>query len=226
MVKIFYAGDSTVTYNKIDSYPQTGLSQGMLRYLKDEVWMRPFGFNGRSTKSFIEEGHLKEIAEEIETGDFLLIQFGHNDEKTDPERHTDAYGSYQENLRCMIQTARERGAYPVLITSIARRLFQEDGSFCAGSHGDYPQAMRKLAEEEKVPLVDLCRITEQYLAATGDLASRPWYVWPKDNTHLKPEGAVLFAGFLAAELEKLGEPYTSLFVSREKQLENVGLDVS
>lgn len=226
MVKIFYAGDSTVTYNKIDSYPQTGLSQGMLRYLRDEVWMRPFGFNGRSTKSFIDEGHLAEIDEEIQAGDFLLIQFGHNDEKDDPARHTDPETSYQENLKRMIDVARSHGAYPVLITSIARRLFAEDGSYLAGSHGAYPAAVKALAAREQVPVVDLCSITERYLEQVGDLASKGWFMWPKDNTHLKPEGAVLFAGFLCDALEALGEPYKELFVSRRAVVENVGLDVS
>ncbi len=88
MTKILYAGDSTVKFNKIDSYPQTGISQAMLLFLKDGVEMRSFAQNGRSTKSFIDEGRLDRIDREIGEGDFLLIQFGHNDEKDDPGIHT------------------------------------------------------------------------------------------------------------------------------------------
>lgn len=227
MVKVFYAGDSTVTYNKIDSYPQTGLSQGLLRYLKDEVWMRPFGFNGRSSKSFIDEGHLAEINAEISEGDILLIQFGHNDEKDDAARHTDPASSYQEKLLEIAEVARRHGAHPVFISSLARRLFDEEsGAFRAGSHGAYPNAMRALAEREGIAFIDFCAITERYLMQVGDIASRPWFVYPKDNTHLSPVGAVVFAGFLCDALSALGAPYSDLFVSRKKLVENVGLDVS
>lgn len=227
MVKVFYAGDSTVTCNKINDYPQTGLSQGILRYLKDSVWVRPFGFNGRSTKSFIDEGHLAEIDAEIGEGDFLLIQFGHNDEKSDAERHTDPDTTYQARLLEIADTARRHGAYPVLITSIARRLFDDaSGAFLPGSHGAYPAAMLALAAREGIPCIDLCAQTEQYIAMVGDAASRQWFVYPKDNTHLSPSGAVVFAGFICDGLEKLGAPYSDILVQRKKIIENVGLDVS
>ena len=106
MGKIVYAGDSTVAFNKIYTYPQTGMSQGLLLYLKDEVGMKSFAVNGRSTKSFIDQGRLEKIDKVLEKGDFLLIQFGHNDEKDDPLRHTDPFTTYQENLMKFIETAR------------------------------------------------------------------------------------------------------------------------
>lgn len=211
METIFYAGDSTAAINKIDTYPQTGMSQALSLYMKDTVTVRSFAKNGRSTKSFMEEGRLARIEQEIKEGDFLLIQFGHNDEKDDPERYTDPETTFQENLRTFIKSARERGAYPILVTPIARRNFDEKGVFLPGSHGKYPQAMKKVGEEEQVPVIDLTAITESYLEQVGDLASKAYFMWPKDNTHLKPEGAVIMAGFLCRELEKLGEPYKNLF---------------
>lgn len=211
METIFYAGDSTAAINKIDTYPQTGMSQVLSLYMKDTVTVRSFAKNGRSTKSFMEEGRLARIEQEIKEGDFLLIQFGHNDEKDDPERYTDPETTFQENLRTFIKSARERGAYPILVTPIARRNFDEKGVFLPGSHGKYPQAMKKVGEEEQVPVIDLTSITESYLEQVGDLASKAYFMWPKDNTHLKPEGAVIMAGFLCRELEKLGEPYKTLF---------------
>lgn len=226
METIFYAGDSTVTFNKIASYPQTGLSQALLLYLKDSVALKSLAKNGRSTKSFLTEGLLKPVEEQMKQGDFLFIQFGHNDEKDDVERHTDPDTTFQENLKHFIRTAKERGGYPVLITPVARRHFDGEGRFVPGSHGTYPDAVKKAGMEEQVPVIDLTAITEEYLAAVGDVASKAYFMWPKDNTHFKPEGAVLVAGFLCRELEKLGSPYADLFVSREVVEENKGLDVS
>ncbi len=226
MATIFYAGDSTVTFNKIDSYPQSGMSQGMLRYLKDSVRMRSLARNGRSTKSFIDEGLLDVIDGEIGEGDFLFVQFGHNDEKPDEERHTDPETTFPENLMKFAEVAQNHGAYPVFITPIARRLFDETGRFLPGSHGPYPEAIRKTGKVYGIPVIDLTSITESYLAAVGDTFTKPFFMWPKDNTHLKPEGAVLMAGFLCDELRKLGSPYSDILVSRIPVTENVGLDVS
>lgn len=211
MNKIFYIGDSTVQLNKYDTFPQTGMSQELVRYTAAHVTVLPHGKNGRSTKSFIEEGRFESVRAEMGEGDFLFIQFGHNDEKSaDPSRYTTPYGTYQENLRFFINEARNVGAYPVLITPIARRLFDENGVFRPGSHGDYPDAVRKLGEAENVPVADLTALTEEMVAALGDEPSKPLYVWPKDNTHLKPEGAVRFVGLLCGELRRFGAPYADL----------------
>lgn len=216
--RILYAGDSTVTFNKIDSYPQTGMSQALLLYLKEEVQLRSFARNGRSTKSFLAEGRLEAIEKEIRPGDLLLVQFGHNDEKKeDPNRYTCPETDFQENLLKFAQTAKEHGAQAVFITPIARRLFDANGNFLPGSHGAYPEAVKRAAERAGVPVIDLTAITEDYLAGVGDLWSRPLFVWPKDNTHLKYEGAVMMAGFLCRELKKLGEPYESLFIEEGQE---------
>lgn len=210
MAVIYYAGDSTVKFNKISTYPQTGISQGMLYYLKDSAEMKSYAENGRSTKSFLAEGRLALIEERIGKEDFLFIQFGHNDEKEDPERHTDPDTTFSENLLHFIKSARERGAYPLLITPIARRHFNDRGEFLPGSHGEYPDAVKRVGKQEGVPVIDLTLITEQYLQAVGEFGSRDYFMWPKDNTHLKPEGAILMAGFLCRELKKLGSPYSDL----------------
>ncbi len=218
MNRIFYIGDSTVQFNKIDTYPQTGMSQGLTRYTDKSVAVLSYARNGRSTKSFLDEGRFAPVQAEMGQGDYLLIQFGHNDEKADPARHTDAYGSFQDNLRFFIREARKAGAYPELITPIARRLFTEDGTFRPGSHGDYPDAIRQVGAEEQVPVADLTALTEAYIAELGDEPSKPLYMWPKDNTHLKPEGAVRMAGFLAQELRRLGAPYDRLlYVATEPE---------
>ncbi len=209
-MQVFYIGDSTVARNKIHTYPQTGMSQGLQLYLKDAVQLISLAKNGRSTKSFLEEGLFAAAQEGLRAGDFLFIQFGHNDEKPDPARHTDPKTTFRDNLRFFIHTARERGAYPVLITPIARRLFDEKGVFLPGSHGEYPAAVRAVAAEENVPVADLTALTEAWLPTVGDEPSRPFFMWPKDNTHLKHEGAIQMAGFLARELRRMGSPYGDL----------------
>ena len=216
MLTVYYIGDSTVARNNIHSYPQTGMSQGLELYVKESVRIESHAKNGRSTKSFLDVGRFVPVAAARKPGDILLIQFWHNDEKADPARHTDPYGDFQGNLRLFIQAAREKGAYPVLVTPIARRLFDEAGNFCPGSHGEYPRAMGLLAEEEQVPLIDLTAATEAFLAHLGDEPSKPLFMWPKDNTHLKPEGAVKMAGFLAEGLTALGGVYAGILAGTEE----------
>ncbi len=210
MKTIYYIGDSTVARNFIRTYPQTGMSQGLQLYVKSDVQIVSLAKNGRSTKSFLDEGRFEPVKANIQAGDFLFIQFGHNDNKPFPERYTDPNTSFRDNLRIFIHTARTAGAYPVLITPIARRNFDETGRFLPGSHGAYPDAMRQVGLEEKVPVADLTALTEAWLPEIGDAASKPYFMWPKDNTHLKPEGAVVMAGFLARELERMGSPYADL----------------
>lgn len=210
MNRIFYIGDSTVQRNKIDTYPQTGMSQVLELFTAEGVRVMHHGKNGRSTKSFLEEGLFEPVRREMGPEDYLFIQFGHNDEKQDPARHTNPYGSFQDNLRYFIREARRCEALPVLITPIARRRFSENGVFLPGSHGDYPEAIRQVGQQERVPVADLTRITEGFLAALGDEASKPLYVWPVDNTHLKYPGAVRMASFLCRELASFGMPYAGL----------------
>lgn len=216
MNRIFYIGDSTVQFNKIDTYPQTGMSQVLPIFTAEGITVCPHAKNGRSTKSFLDEGRFQPVQRQMGEGDFLFIQFGHNDEKQDPIRYTEPYGSYQENLRFFITEARRKGAYPVLITPIARRLFDGEGNFLPGSHGDYPEAMRQLGKAENVPVADLTALTEQLLAEMGDEPSRPLFVWPVDNTHLKYDGAVTMVRFLCRELERFGPPYSCLLYDPEQ----------
>ncbi len=216
MNRIFYIGDSTVQLNKIDTYPQTGMSQVLELFLAPGVRVMPHGKNGRSTKSFLDEGRFVPVQEQMGEEDFLLIQFGHNDEKADPARHTEPFGSFQDNLRFFIAEARKKGAKPVLITPIARRLFDEAGNFLPGSHGAYPDAVRQVGAEKCVPVADLTALTEAAIAQLGDEASKPLYVWPVDNTHLKYDGAVRMAGFLAQELKRFGSPYRDLLYVPEE----------
>lgn len=210
MATVFYIGDSTVAFNKLGTYPQQGMSNALPLILREGVGMAPHGHNGRSTKSFLDEGLFQPVLAGMSKGDFLFIQFGHNDEKPDAARHTDPDGSFKENLRYFIRCAREAGAYPLLITPIARRNFDESGAFLPGSHGEYPRAIREVGRELGVPVADMTAATETFLAELGDEASKPLFVWPVDNTHLKYDGAVQMVRLLAEEIRKMEEPYCEI----------------
>lgn len=233
---IYWAGDSTVKQNDITSYPQAGIGQGFSLYVKRGIFIDNRAENGRSSKSFIEEGILSSIAKDIKAGDFLFIQFGHNDEKPDEERHTEAFGSYQDYLKQYIKAARDKDAYPVLITSLYRRHFQEDGkTLVPATHQNYPEAMIALAKECDVPVIDLCSLSKDLIEQSGFEASKHWFMHlpagmysnhpegREDNSHLVYEGAVVFSGLIAAELRKLGGVYADILVPLDKEKENPAL---
>ena len=225
MNKIFWAADSTVQTNDYTTYPQTGIGQVFPLFIKKEYCVENHAKNGRSTKSFIDEGRLKAIEEKIGAGDFLFIQFGHNDEKKeDPTRYTEPFSSYMDNLETFIKVAREHSAYPVLITPLERRCFRDDKHLGLGAHSDYVAAMKQTAEKNNVPLVDLYSMSRMELKKVGEKASRNWYMYfPKgaywnrqekseDNTHLRHEGAVRFASLIAKGLHELGGIYGKMLL--------------
>ena len=226
MAVIYWAGDSTVQYNDITTYPQTGVGQVLHMFLKPGIRIENHAVNGRSTKSFIDESRLPAIYDSITKGDFLFIQFGHNDEKKDDTaRYTEPFGNFMVNLEKFVNVARNKGAHPVLITPIERRtVLQEDGSLNEGFHGEYVSAMKQTAEKLNVPLVDLYQMSREKLGEAGIEKSKDWYMHlPKgkypshpeglsDNTHLKYEGAIVYAGCIARGLKELGGIYSDLLI--------------
>lgn len=225
MATIFWAGDSTVQYNDITTFPQTGIGQVFHLFLKPEVSVSNHAKNGRSTKSFIDESRMVPIYDNITEGDFLFIQFGHNDEKiNDPTRYTEPNGEYMVNLEKFINVARNKKAHPVLITPLERRCFEEEHKLGAGEHLAYVNAMKQVAKNLNVPLVDLYTMSRAEMEKAGAEKTTEWYmhlpagVYPScmegktDNTHLKYAGAVTYAGCIARGLKELGGIYADLLV--------------
>ena len=225
MPTIFWAGDSTVQYNSILTYPQCGIGQVMHLFLNPTVRIENKAVNGRSTKSFIDQGRLEDIANHISEGDFLFIQFAHNDEKiTDSARYTEPFGSYSENLEKFVNVARDKGAYPVIITSIERCCFDEQGKLGPGEHGEYIKAAVATAQRLDVPVVDLYTRSRRLLSDIGPVEARKLHVYvqpgiyPKfplgkdDHTHLNYHGAVLYASYIAEGLKKLGGVYADILL--------------
>ena len=125
--KIYLIGDSTCHTKNSDTYPQTGWGQVFGDYINNTYEVVNLAQNGRSSKSFKDEGWFEVVERNIDKGDYLFIQFGHNDEKDDELRHTDPYSTYQENLLYYINIARNKGATPILLSSIYRRHFDNNG---------------------------------------------------------------------------------------------------
>ena len=234
MNRIFWAGDSTVQTNDITTYPQTGIGQVFSLYLKEDIEVCNHGKNGRSTKSFMDEGRLDKIDERISKGDFLFIQFGHNDEKEqDPARYTIPGSTFDDNLRTFIEVAEKHGAHPVLITPLERRCFDEDGGLGPGAHGEYVAAIRNVSEAEQVPLVDLYSMSREEMKRKGMEGTLEWFMnfepgiydnFPdgkNDNSHLRYAGAVTFAGLIAKGLKQLGGIYADLLVDPTKEPEGL-----
>lgn len=223
MATIFWAGDSTVQYNDITTYPQTGIGQVFHLFLKPEVKVENHAKNGRSTKSFIDESRLPAIYDKISEGDFLFIQFGHNDEKKeDPDRYTEPFSDYMVNLEKFVNVARNKKAFPVLITPLERRCFTDEKTLGPGEHGDYVEAMKQTAQKLDVALIDLNSMSRAEMTRVGAEASKGWYMnipegkYPyhmeglADNTHLQYAGAVVYGGCIARGLKELGGVYKDL----------------
>ncbi|MBD8068691.1 rhamnogalacturonan acetylesterase [Bacillus sp. PS06] len=212
-VSLFLAGDSTVADQPIEGYPYAGWGQCLPQFIKADGVVCNHAYSGRSSKSFIEEGRLDPILHEMKSGDFLFIQFGHNDQKPDLARHTDALTTYKEYLMVYIDEARKRMATPILFTSVHRRNFDVEGKII-DSHGDYLVAMKELAAEEGVLLVDLAEKTKTLYEELGPERSKSLFMWgvpgeflnfPNgvyDNTHFQEFGANLIAKLVVEELKK------------------------
>jgi lysophospholipase L1-like esterase len=196
---------------KPEVYPETGWCQVLDKYFDETVTVENHAVNGRSTKSFIDQGRWDMVLENLQRGDYVFIQFGHNDQKEyDTTRYTDPYGSYSQNLLQFIEETRAREAVPILFTPIVRRKLDTNDQVI-DTHGDYPDAVRNLAMKEQVQLIDLETMTKEWIESLGETASKEMFVWTgpdekypngrQDNTHLSDEGARKVAEMVVRKLK-------------------------
>ena len=210
---VYLAGDSTMAIKQLD-LPERGWGMALNGLFKDAAMIQNHAVNGRSTRSFIDEGRWARLVAALQPGDFVLIQFGHNDEKVeDPLRGTDPATTFRDNLRRFIREVRAKQASPILATPVARRKFDKDGKL-QPTHGAYPDAIRTVAAEEKVPLLDLEHATSAWLTSVGDEPSKKFFMWiapgahplipggRKDDTHFVEAGAVHVAGLAVAQMRE------------------------
>ncbi|MER6837183.1 rhamnogalacturonan acetylesterase [Streptomyces cellulosae] len=200
---VWVAGDSTAAQKYAPAAPETGWGTALPFLLGRGLAVANHAVNGRSSKSFVDEGRLDALLAGVRPGDLLIVQFAHNDEKADdPSRYTEPWTTYQRYLRLYLDGARARGARPVLATPVERRRFDADGR-AVPSHGEYPEAMRALAREERVALLDVQALSLALWQELGPEATQAYFNWTdtkQDNTHFSPTGAIAVARLVAREL--------------------------
>ena len=215
---IYLAGDSTMAQKLPEKRPETGWGEMLGSFFQDgKVTIENRAQNGRSTRTFIEEKRWQAIVEQLKGGDYVFIQFGHNDEsKEKVDRYTPP-ADYRNNLVRFTTDVRDRKAFPVLLTPVMRRRFDKDGAL-QDTHGEYPDIVRGVAAEYRVPLIDMHQSSAKVLQQYGPEESRRLFLqlkpnenvnYPKgveDNTHFNPVGAMVMAGLAADGIrqQKLG----------------------
>lgn len=196
-LRLVIAGDSTASEYDSSRWPRRGWGQELPGYLDAAVEVRNRAQSGRSSRSFIQQGWIYDVATDLRAGDLLLIQFGHNDEKLDdPARYNEPQAEFPRWLMHYVELAWRSGAVPVLLTPVARRHFVDGRP--VDLHGPYAEAVRALARQQGVALVDLDLASLRWLAGLGEDASRDFYLHVpaqglKDNTHFHQRGAAAVA---------------------------------
>lgn len=222
-IKIFLAGDSTISIKESRVYPETGWGMPFVWFWDSTVIVVNQAKNGRSTKTFISEGLWKSIYDNAGEGDYVLIQFGHNDESKDKGERYAPPEEYKANLARFIKETRERKAHPILITPVSRRKFDSTGKIME-THLVYSALVREVAAAEQVPLIDLDRKSQALYQQFGKDASKWLFLQLKpgehpnypegrdDNTHFSELGARLIAQIVLADLRQLAPELTERIV--------------
>ena len=164
-ITVYLIGDSTMSIKQIKAYPETGWGMPFAHFFNESVTVDNRAQNGRSTRTFIEEKRWQPIADGLREGDYVFIQFGHNDEVPTKKSYTPE-ADYRANLIRFITESRAKKAIPVLITPVARRQFSEAGKI-EGTHPVYSELVRTVANEYRIPLIDLDTQSQQVLQQFG-----------------------------------------------------------
>lgn len=230
MNKIFMIGDSTMQYNNIFSYPQTGWGQVLHLFTKNNWLIEDHAKNGRSTKSFIDEGRFKNVLDKLSQGDYVICQFGHNDEKdNDLTRYTDKDTSYLDNLAYFHDEFEKKGAHIVYATSITRRKFQNGK--CIDTHKGYPQSMKKWCDKNHYTCIDLNQLTLALYNELGEENTKKFHMifgpkkfenYPEgkeDNSHLVYDGAIMISKLFVEEILKTNDSIKECFLNLNQKEE-------
>lgn len=212
IINLYIIGDSTASDYEKDRYPRTGWGQVLQRFFnKEKTVISNHALSGRSSRSFYEEKKWENITRVLKKGDYVFIQFGHNDQKSD-DRHTDPETTFKQYLTTYIEDTRKKGAFPVLLTPINRNNWNAGKIF--DTHGEYPETMRKLAKSLSVPLIDLHKLTMELFEKIGEknmnkifliLEPGEYQNYPKgnrDNTHLQESGAIEICNLITNDIIK------------------------
>jgi lysophospholipase L1-like esterase len=210
-IAIFLAGDSTMSIKDTKAFPETGWGMPFVYFWDSSIQVVNKAKNGRSTKTFISEGIWQSIADAIQPGDYVFIQFGHNDEaKEKVERYTTP-DEYKQNLERFVTETRSRQGIPVLLTPVSRRRFDKDGK-ALETHMAYSPLVKEVAAKTKTTLIDLDGLSINLLQQFGAENSKLLFLQLKpgehpnypdgkeDNTHFNELGARLIAQIVMQQI--------------------------
>lgn len=212
-LKVYLIGDSTMSIKEVKAYPETGWGMPFAAFFDETVVVDNRAQNGRSTKSFIAENRWQPVAAALHAGDYVFIQFGHNDEVPTKRSYTPE-AEFTANLRRFVSETRSLQAQPVLLTPVARRKFDDAGKI-EETHAAYAELVRAVARDTNTPLIDLDRSSQALLQQFGaenskllfnHLAPGEHPNYPdgrEDNTHFNELGARRMAELVLADMRTL-----------------------
>ena len=211
VVTVFMIGDSTMANKKLDGgNPERGWGMVLPGFFSEDIRIDNHAANGRSSRSFISEGRWEKVISKVKKGDYVFIQFGHNDEKADPTRHTDPGTTFDDHLRRYVNETRAKGGIPVLFNSIVRRNFVQpkdtsiskdvrrtpgeseppkEGTVLFDTHGAYLDSPRNVAKELGVAFIDMNKITHDLVEGLGPVESKKLFMFVEpDQVPAFPKG--------------------------------------
>jgi len=212
-IRVYLIGDSTMSKKEIKAYPETGWGMPFSIFFDSTVTVDNRAMNGRSTRSFMTENRWKPVVDNLQEGDYVFIQFGHNDEVSTKATYTTPE-EFTANLVKYITDSRNKKAIPVLLTPVARRNFDSTGHV-VGTHEAYSKLVRAVAGKYEVPLIDLDKKSQEFLQSYGTEKSKLLFNWldagehpnyPKgnqDNTHFNELGARKMAEIVLSAVQEL-----------------------
>lgn len=218
-ITIYLIGDSTCADKPLDDNPERGWGQVFPNFFTSNVIIENHAVNGRSTKSFRTEGRWQKILDQLKPGNYVFIQFGHNDSKiNDTTRYAEAHSDYKKNLIRYVEETRSKGSIPVLLTPVNRRKFDANGKF-VDQHADYPVVVREVAAELNVPLIDVHKSSLELFSKLGEENTKKFFLMSvkpnvfkalpngkDDNTHFTREGAIEVAKLVADGMKDAKQP--------------------
>ena len=212
---VFLCGNSTVVDQEDEPWASWG--QMITRWFTPQTAIANYAESGLSCTSFLAQLRLDKILTQLKKGDYVIVEFGHNDEK-EKKAGDGAWYSYSRNLKIFADRVRAAGGHIIFCTPTARRFFNDDHKTIRNTHGDYPEAMKTVAQRENVPLIDLTSMSTAFYEALGEEGSKkslvhyPANTFPgqdkplADNTHFNPFGAWEIAKMIVTGLKQTGCP--------------------
>jgi lysophospholipase L1-like esterase len=212
-IKVFLAGDSTISVKEVKAYPETGWGMPFAYLFDSTVTIDNRAKNGRSTRTFISEGLWENLIKDVQKDDYVFIQFGHNDESPEKVDRYTTPQQYKMNLIKFVEETRRKKAHPVLLTPVSRRKFKDGKQ--VETHGIYSIITREIASQFKVPLIELDKKSQELYQQFGEETSKLFFLqlepgehpnYPagkNDNTHFNELGARKIAQIVLSEVKKL-----------------------